>query len=72
MFISHIYIVDKSSSGDNIGMFYSYVCKIRILQCAGNINDKQNVSEDLQWLRRYIAVTLFSRDLPEKAISIEL
>ena len=53
-------------------MFYSYVCKIRILQCAGNINDKQNVSEDLQWLRRYIAVTLFSRDLPEKAISIEI
>ena len=43
-----------------------------ILQCAGNINDKQNVSEDLQWLRRYIAVTLFSRDIPEKAISIEI
>ena len=31
---------------------------------------KQNVSKDLQCLRKYIAVTLFSRDIPEKAILI--
>ena len=33
---------------------------------------KQNVSKDLQCLRKYIAVTLFSRDIPEKTILIEI
>ena len=36
------------------------------------INKTYLKNEDLQWLRRYIAVTLFSRDIPEKAISIEI
>ena len=34
---------------------------------------KQNVTKDLQCLRKYIAFTLFSRDIPEKkTILIEI